>query len=1152
MKNRPAHPQQLHRRVAQVLLAALSFQAQVHAADIANVPLATQSTAAVRANLMFIMDDSLSMGWDYLPDAAGNYNNLCFGYQGTNGVFYDPTVTYLPPLRADGTAYPDQSFTAARSNGFNSGSSQTNLSQLSNLTTPSTRVGGSNQNPVNSRFYYATYSANNPATPACSGNGYDWSKWTIVTSLPAAQQTNYANWYSYYRTRMLTMRSAVGRAMSSIDGSRFRVGYSAISSNSYVDSTGFIPVRDFDAGTQKADFYAKLYSAPATGYTPLRPALEKIGKYYAGRQRNGQALPNGAVDPLQYSCQRNYALLTTDGFWNRSDEPNNYTPTRLDGSTAIGNPDGGSAVSRPRRDDGQTQGNNWVTGGPGVANTLADISMYFFQTDLRDPAVTGTSCTGAIAGQNVCTNNVGTENVPFVGTEDVKHQRMTTYSLGLGIAGQLTYRPDYETATSGSYAQLKDGSLAWPNPDPGNNGNSVITRADDLWHTAVNGRGRYYSASKPADLVSGLSNALDTISAELGTGAAGATSSQKPVAGDNFAYVAEYKTVLWEGNLKALTIDTTSGQFSVTPQWEAKNTLAAQVSATSDARTIYFRDPSVTTTQRAVFNYTNLSNAGHGAGFANLCANGNFRLSQCATLAAQGAAVQSAANDGANVVDYLRGRTGLEDRVGNATTSRLFRARPNTPLGDVVSAAPVYVKKPPFKYVDAGYNTFAGANANRTGVVYVAANDGMLHAFDAVTGVELWAYVPTAVLPNLWRLADANYDINHRYYVDATPVVGDVFDGTNWRTILIGGLGAGGRAYYALDITNPANPISLWEFSSTTDNDLGLTFGNPVITKNSVGTWVVAFSSGYSNTAPGNGNGYLFVRDALTGASIDKIGTFTAPGVPAGTASVPSELGRINAWIDAESNNTATRFYAGDMLGNMWRFDHDNTIAPSGKEAMLLGRAQAPNGSAQPITTIPILTKIGGVASLPSVTFATGRYLGATDLGDTTVQSIYVVKETLGASGLGVLRSNPSMVQQTLVGVTVNNVETRRLSTPQPVDWGSNLGWFVDLSLSSGERVNVDMIQTSRLLAVASNVPSPSACNTGGTSWLYNFDITSGVVTDALYYDTLSAGMNIYKTGDTIRITVSDVKGRRTTTTPVMPGGPGASLRRSSWRELVF
>lgn len=1141
-------PRHLRRFASVVALAAAAGGSAAGTADIANSPLATQTTAVVRANLMFVLDDSGSMGNDYLPDSA-NYNNLCFGYFGTNTIFYNPATTYLAPLQSNGVPLPSASFTAAYDDGYKQSGSTTNLSLVSNLTTPSTQVQSAN--PKSSRFYYATYTATNPATPAC-GNGYDWSKWSVVTSATswtAAQKTNYANWYSFYRTRMLSMRGAVGGVMGSIDPARFRVGYSAISSNSYTSSSGFLPILEFDQGTQKADFYSKLYAAPTAGYTPLRPGLEKIGKYYANRNLDGTTLAAGQ-DPLQYSCQRNYAIMTTDGYWNLDDESDlrsNYRPTQLNGSTAIGNQDGGT-TPRPLLDDGRAQGGNWVTGGAGVSNSLADIAMYFYSTDLRTGTPGVGNCIGKIAGQDVCANDVKPS-----GVDTASHQHMTTFALGLGVAGKLAYRPDYETATSGDFYKIKQGTITWPNPDVTSSNATVIERADDLWHAAVNGRGRYYSASNPADLVSGLGNALDSISSITGGGSAAATSSQQPIAGDNFVYVAQYTTVLWEGNVKALTIDPATGAVSTAAVWEAKDTLKAQVGSSTDTRNLYFFNPATAGTKLAAFTYANLSAVGKGAAFVNLCQTGSYKLTQCANLALQGAGALASANDGANAVNYLRGRTEYEDLVSNPTTSRLFRARTNTPLGDVIDAAPVYVKAPPFRYTDAGYTTFRTSNASRTGVVYVAANDGMLHAFNATTGSELWAFVPSLVMPNLWRLADADYGNGHRYFVDGTPVIGDVFDGSNWRTLLVGGLAGGGRGYYALDVTDPANPKALWELSNADEPNLGLSFGNPVITKNKAGTWVVAFTSGYNNVSAGDGNGHLFVRDALTGASISAIPTYSSGTAPVGSTATPSNLGKISAWVDDDTNNTAARIYGGDMLGNLWRFDFDDSIAPTGREALLLGQARTPSGAAQPITTRPQLTKVTvGTGVVPTVAIATGRYLGLTDLGDTTLQSIYVIKDTLGATGLGVLRNNSDLVPQTMADTVVAGVNTRRITTLNPLDWNAKLGWFVDLALSSGERVNVDMLQSSRLLTVASNIPTASACNPGGTSQLYFFDVGTGAISDALDSGAMTAGLNLVKIGSSLKVLQWDVTGKPTLRSPssTLFTSP-ATLRRSAWRELV-
>ncbi len=259
-------------------------------------------------------------------------------------------------------------------------------------------------------------------------------------------------------------------------------------------------------------------------------------------------------------------------------------------------------------------------------------------------------------------------------------------------------------------------------------------------------------------------------------------------------------------------------------------------------------------------------------------------------------------------------------------------------------------------------------------MVYAGSNDGMLHAFDGATGEELWAYVPTMVMDRMYRLADTDYANRHEYFVNATPVVGDIYVPPvapatigAWKTILVGGLGAGGRGYYALDITNPDNPLTLWEFSNDSlggDNNLGQTFGNPVITKRADGTWVVAFTSGYNNVATPATSRRATAPPPVTATAICSsstptpaprlldIPTYTTGTTPAGTAATPSGLGKLNAWVDSDIDNTAKRFYAGDLLGNLWRFDVDNLVAPN--QAALRLAYFSVGGVAQPITTQPI------------------------------------------------------------------------------------------------------------------------------------------------------------------------------------------------------
>ncbi|WP_372527572.1 pilus assembly protein [Piscinibacter sp.] len=1199
-------------------LSAFTGAAVAATADVANEPLAFQSSSSVRPNLMFILDDSGSMGDDFVPDGLSNSNGRCFGYFGYNKIFYDPSQTYTVPNDATGSSLGAASFASAKSNGFSSSGGTTDLSNTSNLstqqvtvattgpitgapvvtgptvcgnkstdsacsTTPTSTTSTSSSSTsgittttstttnktfvrgsapgktcttttssnsctltttttvttstaTTSRFYWATL--NSGASVTC--NDANYSVVYDPITLTTAQKQNYANWWAYYRTRILAMKSAAGRVFGAIDATRFRVGYSTIHETGYSNSSnGFLSVGDFD--TQKTTFFTKLYGATTGNSTPLRPALEKAGRYFAGVQMNDSALPAG-TDPVQYYCQRNYTLLSTDGYWNKGDEGNfrsSYSPRQLGSSTAIGNQDGG-ATARPMLDDGHTVGTNWVTGGSGVSDSLADIAMYFYKTDLRT-----SNCT--VNNQDVCTNDVKPS-----GNDTATHQHMTTYTLGLGVAGSLTYQSNYDdpSLTTGDFYAIRQGSKAWPDPQVSSSGTSVPTRADDLWHAAVNGRGKYYSAGSPADLVTAMTETLETISSVTGTGSAAAVSSQQPVSGDNFVYLAEYTTVLWEGNLKALTLNPATGVVTTSnPSWEAKNTLLSQVSSATDTRNIYFAK-SGATNGLASFTYANLPSASQ-AYFSNVCQSGNYKLSQCADLAAAGTA--GTANSGDTLVKFLRGQTQYEDVAANAAAARLFRGR-NTPLGDIVNATPVYVKKPPFAYQDSGYSAFVSANASRTAMVYVGANDGMLHAFNATTGAELWAYVPSMVMSNMYLLADKQYSTKHRFYVDGAPTVSDVFDGTNWRSILVGGLNAGGRGYYALDVTDPATPIALWEISSATDNDLGLTFGNPVITKNKAGTWVAAFTSGYNNVSPGSGNGYLYVRNALTGVSIDKIATYTTGTTAAGDTTTPSNLGKINAWVDHETDNTAKRIYGGDMLGNVWRFDFDDNIAPSGKEAFLLAQAHTPGGAAQPITTKPQLSAISANNTTSnSVIIGTGRLLGATDIGSTTVQSIYVFKDDLSTTSLGVLRNNPGMVHEVLGA-------TRLVTSPQGVNWSTQSGWYMDFDVTanSGERLNTDMALSNNLLVVPANITTSTPCAPGGSSWLYFIDITatSNSISNVMSVqsaDAMTAGINLIRTTDSnMRVIQWDVRGRPTTGDVPPGGGPGTPLtRRTSWRELV-
>lgn len=988
--------------------------------------------------------------------------------------------------------------------------------------------------------------------------------------------TNFGNWYAYYRTRMQAMKSAVSLAFKPI-GSNYRIGFINICPT----SSDYLPVSKFDDVTaplnQKTNWYAKLFGTTASGCgTPLRQALATVGRIYAGKQFSVAGSTSGStIDPMQYSCQKNFTLLTTDGYWNGS------AGIDLEGNAMID------------MDSDPTQRNLGIFEGPSPAYvstfTLADISKYYYDTDLRNdsaPDLVLSNCTGSL-GIDVCKNNV-----PVSSTDNNNKQHMTTYTLGLGVDGTLAFVSDYKSATSGDYYDLTHGlnSVDWPVPSANNE-----TAVDDLWHAAANGRGTYFSAKNPADLATGLNAALAAIGSQIGAASAAATSTLNPVAGNNFAYVASYSTVKWQGNLEARSIDIGTGVVNQSATWCVENipggscpSSSSVVADNSTASTVYYcvtpnssaaacpapdifdsttnecsvqlpvactgTMPSLVSAAsdtRTIYKYDTVSNALVDFTLANVNATDftGASLSQWSTLTStQQTAV------GANLVNYLRGQTGFEERTSNTAVNRLFRYREAT-LGDPLESQPFFISNPIFSYADPGYTAYKTAQASRPGTVYMGVNDGMMHAFAATTGVERWAYVPSAVLPNLWKLADKNYATGHTNYVNGSPVISDICTANCnvaasavWKTILVGGLNAGGRSYYALDITDPTTPTLLWEISSATTgfSDLGFSYGSPIITKlnDAAGTWVVLVTSGYNNTSPGTGRGKLYVLNAVDGTKISEYDT----GV--GNTTTPSGLAKIAAWNDfGGTNNTAGYVYGGDLLGNLWRFDINSAATP-----VLFATLKDSLGNAQPVTTTPTLGQIKGQRI---VFVGTGKYLEVTDLTDLSEQSVYAIRDDNTSTPL--LNARTALVEQTL---TVSG--TTRTGSNNTVDFTSGRGWYIDLVDSTtaayeGERVNIDMQLIQGTLIFASIIPSSTVCSPGGSGWLNFVNYETGGYVGPLslvstHYDSPIVGINVlYIFGKPIIevVTASNPTPQIDPNVQIKASGSAFTGKRVIWRELL-
>jgi type IV pilus assembly protein PilY1 len=1267
--------------------------------DLATAPLASSSTAMVKPNVLFVLDDSGSMSWSYMPDAifddphssanwqvtaqgglgwvgltnkVGYRNHLC------NTIYYNPNIKYLPPRKADGTSHANASFTTALYDAYIAPTGTTvdltsKFKAFDDNTCWSPGQVCSTYHTENEQaaYYYKWKGSGSPVdaqftnlrTGECakslSSPGSNWEKVTVsASSGPGGtdERTNFANWYQYYRTRMMMMKAAASRAFIQL-GSQYRVGFITINPGSPVSSSNYVAIADFDS-TQKTSWFNTLFSQRPSGGTPLREALSRAGRHYAGYQ---DGINNGMTgDPVQYSCQQNFAILTSDGYWNGNGG------RQLDGTSAIGNHDGtlsdpnsprpmwdgstssvstttttstsyytnnkrstGSTCSKPSRTSvWQIVTTNTVTtsssgtvslptttststapaqiwsgqecrsnpslppGYPGPvvsdpttttsggtaasSDSLADVAQYYYVTDLR---TSSTKPSGALG------KDVTTDNVPSGGTgaedDKVAWQHMTTFTMGLGLTGKLLYKPDYLTATSGDFAGIRSGAKTWPVPVA--NSPSAL---DDLWHAAVNGRGQFFSAANPDSVVGGLVEALTGINARVASASAAATSNLEPVAGDNFAYTASYVTAEWTGELTARTIDLSTGFVNATPTWSAATKLDKKVGATCDNRTVYlFRgsttgklaefkwntqacDTSGNPTGAAVTTLDSIEQAYFGSSYVSL-----FSHYGSMTDGTSGTADQRSAATGANLVNYLRGQTGKKGFITN-DAGKLYRDRQHV-LGDIANAQPVFVKGPFAQYADTGYSSFKSTNANRTPMVYAAANDGQLHAFYAGTsttdpqgGEEAWSFIPTMVMSKLWKLADNNYANLHEYYTDGTPSVGDVYDSAAgiWKTILVAGLNGGGKGFYALDITNPASPKGLWEFTpgacfnaalgtpQYTDCNLGYSFGNPVISKitwsgYSEGRWVVFVTSGYNNINgdSNDGKGYLYAIDPITGQVLLKLGT----GV--GSASKPSGLGKIANWVsDTVNNNFTDRVYGVDLLGNIWRFDVNDLYGASGRDVQLLVTVKdAVNGSPQPITTRPELAEVGSPPA-PYIYVATGRYLGGSDIGNTQKQSMYAIKDDLGSTTLPDLRS-------TLVGRTITTSGgVRRVTCTYNCATTTDNGWFVDLP-DSGERVNVDPRLQLGTLVFASNVPVSSECSIGGHSYINFLDYKTGLavatsLNGSIGYkvaDSLAVGLNVVRLPDGKTVVIVTTSDSKHTTTEAPTALPATIGRRISWRELA-
>ena len=664
--------------------------------------------------------------------------------------------------------------------------------------------------------------------------------------------------------------------------------------------------------------------------------------------------------------------------------------------------------------------------------------------------------------------------LPVSQFDSASHQHMVTFAVAFGVNGTLDpgdYDETLHHKTTGSQIQ-------WPTVASGQTPETI----DDLWHATVNGRGRFKSARKPIQLAGSLIDFMNSI-VEI----AGASSSSVAVNGDwlfgklkpdTLVYQATYSNANdgWTGDIKAYELDSVTGTVQTgSVKWSASDKLNNK-----------------DWDKRILATYSGSTGIPFREG--NLTNDQNLQLGPTP----------------ADMVKYLRGYPDPN-----------FRQR-TSKLGDTVNARPVYIDD----------------------ILYVGANDGMLHAFDAATGEELFAYIPNLVFANLKDLADPGYD--HRYYVDLTPTVKKaigIFGGTNSDTLLVGGLRGGGKGYYALKLNDAKSIVSetdlaqkvMWEFPTTTDPDMGYSYGMPTIVKSnsSLNPWIVIISNGYNSH---NGSAVLYILNAVTGAVVKAIDTKAIPANNEDANGLSTPVA-----IDVNADQKADFIYAGDLRGNLWKFDVsstnlvDWTVAfGSATDPKPLFQARGPNGEIQPITTKPDVMyhpKEHGLL----VCFGTGKFLGLTDFSNTDIQTIYGVwdygdtlyqlssnswttddnSEYLGSfeRSTGTLSNQPAKVgllKQTFndYNATLNGQSgTFRIFSEGLPDWitlpdvtgqednlsdsqANHAGYYIDLA--AGERVVSDVLIRGGILVAIGFMPDYGSCSSGGRSMFMELDAFNG------------------------------------------------------------
>lgn len=676
-------------------------------------------------------------------------------------------------------------------------------------------------------------------------------------------------------------------------------------------------------------------------------------------------------------------------------------------------------------------------------------------------------------------------------------------------------------------------------------GNPYQPGSNLLWQATDGDAKNYFLVSDAKKFLDSLSEVFARTVEETGSIAGGAISTQRLASSEAAAvFQARFNPVanFWSGKLLKYPItlapDGNSIVISSTASWDAGVLLTAATKVDHGAtRNIVIGPP---------------------AGRQGIDPPTPFTWADLAT--AHQAALNSTATGttdtlGEKRLGYLRGDRRDEQSASNS--SGPFRPR-DAVLGDIVNSGLVYMGKPSAAVAGSDYFAFYEANKSRRPVVFVNANDGMLHAFFDDTGQEAFAFVPGFVADKLNRIPDQDY--SHFSFVDSTPAVGEAYFGGSWKSVLVSGVGGGGQGVYALNVTNPAafsTASVLWEFTDRDHPAMGNVIGQPQMLKfrttassaaMSSYKWLAVVASGINNYAPdgrahSGGNPSLFLIDvgfvpSPTNGWVE--GTnFWRIELPQGSDAMAKGLVGFAA-VPNPNTGAVDALYAGDLQGNMWKLDFSTLGTSSlgatassnfsafnripGDKPMYI--AKASNGTAlQPITGEPAV--LNSYLGQKVVAFGTGKFLESADTSVplSTTASFYAIRDE-GATPTGPVAGRASLQQGTVTATGVVSVPSFVWGTPTVATIKS--GWYVDLDASIGERQVSDITAEFSTLMFGTVFPTKGSCGEGGGR-LYVVNILNGAGTSELSEVGVLAAPLSVRLGST-GLGMSDTTGQRTAT----------------------